>query len=320
MGEFLEVAKVLVSPAEKLIDCVNGAIGKVYEPRHLKKMADAKSYEIKKIGEAMRETSDIPIEYNKDGIMLSSTDYDQFVKRAQNRMAFQELKKQENIETVAGKAYYLLENEEKVTAEPVEQDWMLRFFNAVEDISNEQMQDIWAKILAGEIKKPGTFSMRTLSTLHNLSQREATIFQEMCQHFVIRNGSTFILNNDSYFENNDIIFAKMLTLNDCGLLNADSMIGFTQRYVAGESFVIRTDDYVSIAKLEDIEEVLIQISAYPLTTAGKELARIVGCHMSLEEFKEIIEIYKEKAEQIEFSIHALQSVSDDRIIYDENTL
>lgn len=41
MGEILEIAKVLVSPCEKLMTMVGGAIGKAYEPRHTRKMADA---------------------------------------------------------------------------------------------------------------------------------------------------------------------------------------------------------------------------------------------------------------------------------------
>ena len=55
MGELLEIAKVLVSPCEKLMTMVAGAIGKAYEPRHTRKMADAHAYELSTIGAAMRE-------------------------------------------------------------------------------------------------------------------------------------------------------------------------------------------------------------------------------------------------------------------------
>lgn len=40
----VEVVKALVSPVEKLMDEVSGAIGKMYEPKHTKRMADAKAY------------------------------------------------------------------------------------------------------------------------------------------------------------------------------------------------------------------------------------------------------------------------------------
>lgn len=41
-----EIVQAVVSPAEKLIEAVSGAIGKAYEPRHVRKMAEAKAYEL----------------------------------------------------------------------------------------------------------------------------------------------------------------------------------------------------------------------------------------------------------------------------------
>ena len=36
-------------------------------------------------------------------------------------------------------------------------DWFVRFFEASGNISNEQMQELWARVLAGEVNTPGTF-------------------------------------------------------------------------------------------------------------------------------------------------------------------
>lgn len=52
--EVTEFVQALVSPAEKLIDAVTGAIGKAYEPKHTRKMADAKAYELNVIAETVR--------------------------------------------------------------------------------------------------------------------------------------------------------------------------------------------------------------------------------------------------------------------------
>ena len=69
MGEALEIAKVMVEPATKLIGAVQSAIGRAYEPRHIRRLADAKAYEISAIGQAMREASDIPITYKLNLIL-----------------------------------------------------------------------------------------------------------------------------------------------------------------------------------------------------------------------------------------------------------
>lgn len=49
-----DVFRAIVSPMEKLIDAVSGAIGKAYEPRHIRKLAEAKAHEISMIAEAVR--------------------------------------------------------------------------------------------------------------------------------------------------------------------------------------------------------------------------------------------------------------------------
>ena len=61
----------------------------------------------------------------------------------------------------------------------MDKDWFTRYFNIVQDISNEDIQDLWAKLLAGEIKQPGSFSYRTLETLKNMTTDEAELFTKI---------------------------------------------------------------------------------------------------------------------------------------------
>ena len=65
-----DVVKTLSEPVTKLIDTVSHAIGKAYEPRYIKRMADAKSYEIRVISEELRNNSDLPIVYNGDKSLI----------------------------------------------------------------------------------------------------------------------------------------------------------------------------------------------------------------------------------------------------------
>ena len=52
-------------------------------------------------------------------------------------------------------------------------DWLLRFYEACGAVSDEEMQSLWAKILAGELRQSGSFSLRTIETLRNMSPEEA---------------------------------------------------------------------------------------------------------------------------------------------------
>ena len=46
-------------------------------------------------------------------------------------------------------------------------DWYMRFYDIVGNISDEEMQALWARILAGEIHRKGTYSLQLLDILKN---------------------------------------------------------------------------------------------------------------------------------------------------------
>ena len=97
----------------------------------------------------------------------------------EQRIQFQEQKRQFNIGSVVQQAALELEGKEVQDHQP-DHDWTARFFSDVQDVSSEQMQAIWAKILAGEVAKPGSTSIRTLSILKNLNQDIASLFTKFC--------------------------------------------------------------------------------------------------------------------------------------------
>ncbi len=279
MGDLLEVAKVLVSPTEKLIDAVQGAIGKAYEPRHVRKMADAKAYEIEKVGQAIRESGDIAIIYDKGDIQLDTTDFDMFVKRTQSRLAYQELIKQKNIESVVEATYETFMDDEMVIDEPVDNDWMLRFLNDVEDIGNEEMQNIWAKVLSGEIKQPRSVSLRTLSVLKNLGQKEAMNFKRLVQ-FILRAPGNLSKNVEDYFILSEIMdkysfdYSVLEQLDDAGLIFATPGISTyiiiepnNEENIVGVNYKINFHN-------KSKQNVCISSNAYMLTQAGKELYKV----------------------------------------------
>lgn len=311
--DIAEVAGSVVTPITKLIECISGALGKTFEPRRMKKKAEAEAEQIKILSEALRENCDIPITINSNEISLSTKDYDDFLKRTQTRMAYQELKKQQNIENVANKAVAVLADEEAVAPDPVDQDWLMRFFNTVEDVGNEEMQEIWARLLAGEVKKPGTFSLRTLETLRNMTQEEAVAFEKMCTHCIMIVGSHAILQDEGYLKEFGIPFGMLLKLSECGLINSSALLSINVRVNREKPLVIRTDDYVAIATTNEIKKV--DIGMYPLTSSGIELSKIAGCHMELDEFKAVARKIEENTNFSLFKIYRIKEIQGERISY-----
>ena len=95
------------------------------------------------------------------------------------RITYQERKRQTNIRGVVAKAAAVLEHKE-VSATKTDHDWAARFFNEVQDVSSEEMQKLWAKVLAGEVERSGSTSIRTLGILRDLDQSTAELFAKFC--------------------------------------------------------------------------------------------------------------------------------------------
>ena len=275
MGEFLELAKVLVSPCEKLMTMVGQAIGKAYEPRHTRKMADAHAYELSTIGAAMRELADINTTYENGEVALFTEDFQRLMKRTENRMALQEITKQQNIESVVDKAYELLETENDVTDELVDQDWTRRFFNIIGDVSNSEMQELWARILSGEIKRPGSFSMRTLETIRNISTDEAKIFQRIIPLIMFKGNVYFLLSDDDILNKYELSFADIQTLDECGLVNFSETLSLNLSVSKDEPKYLLSDTLIIIIKGKKEESKKISFGVHTLTRAGLELFNIL---------------------------------------------
>jgi hypothetical protein len=65
-------------------------------------------------------------------------------------------------------------------APPISDDWLNAFENEGAQMSSEQMQILFGKILAGEIRRPTTYSMRTLKLVGQLDNRAADLFTLLC--------------------------------------------------------------------------------------------------------------------------------------------
>ena len=96
------------------------------------------------------------------------------------RIEFQERKRLMNVKSVVEGAADELGEKEVSNHEP-DPDWTARFFDCVQDVSSEDMQKLWARVLAGEVESPGRTSLRTLDTLKNLTKRDAEMFRDICQ-------------------------------------------------------------------------------------------------------------------------------------------
>ncbi len=86
-------------------------------------------------------------------------DFDERVSASRN---YREFIEQKNIENVVSASVKYLGN--TASKEQVDPDWRTRFFDKAKGVSHEKMQEVWAKVLAGELTQPGLYSVSALTS------------------------------------------------------------------------------------------------------------------------------------------------------------
>ncbi len=174
----------MIPGIDKLLDVVASGIGSVagtlMAPWKARKEGEARVIAAKSDAEVLRIRTEahqqarnrLVLDAPKTGLIDLSNSVSE-------RIAYQEAKRIANIKSVVGKAALDLEDKEVPDAEP-DHDWAARFFGNVQDISSENMQTLWSRVLSGEVERPGSTSIRTLSLLRDLDRATAELFSKFC--------------------------------------------------------------------------------------------------------------------------------------------
>lgn len=132
-----------------------------------------------------------------------------------------------------------------------EDDWLNTFENEACQKSSEEMQERFARILAGEIKRPGSFSIRTIKLLGEIDSETASIFKTFCSgciSFDAPVGSGFIYRSifpsfdvgklNTFLKNYGISIPNLEELKEYSLLPANP--GFNMNHMSGLTINIKT--------------------------------------------------------------------------------
>lgn len=98
--------------------------------------------------------------------------------RCHKRARLAVLRKQQNIEAIMEKAFAFC-SKASLDKRP-DLDWFSRYITLAEDVSNKTMQDLWAKILAGELSRPNSFSLKALKIFREMSIIDAKLLAKAC--------------------------------------------------------------------------------------------------------------------------------------------
>lgn len=188
--------------------------------------------------------------------------------------------RQANIEAIAKIAANELPG--NVSDDPVDRDWITQFFDHSQDIGEADMQILWARVLAGEITKPGAYSKRTLQCLKILEKWEAEKFSDLCSLAIRDKKGWHILfdgNLDKHIERlgNRGLIQHFI---DIGLMSPElhmkkpsNLAGMEFSYFGGK-YIVRTEDIAqNKGKILNLEHMY---SLRVFTGIGQQLAIISG--------------------------------------------
>ena len=97
--------------------------------------------------------------------------------RLQRRLQQEQLQRQENLEKIMQIAASLCQDTLATESDP---DWISSFLQLAQETRGAPMKRLWGRILAQEIVQPGSFSIKALRTLRDMTHREAMLFQRAC--------------------------------------------------------------------------------------------------------------------------------------------
>ncbi|KZN29420.1 TIGR03899 family protein [Pseudoalteromonas luteoviolacea] len=210
------------------------------------------------------------------------------LKRALKRGQLQRIQRQQNIESIMGMSLSLCPD---VTSRGrPDPDWLEHFITLAEDIANQTMQKLWAKILVGESIAPGTFSIKCLQTLKLMTQREAEALQKcasLCGYLekedsyliilgfykkpsildLLRKGSTETIN----LSQAGLSFPQILTLMDINLMYRQEIESASLQKGQSLTLVYQNKRINFEAKSNDLV-----LSYYKLTQTGDELKKLIN--------------------------------------------
>ena len=235
------------------------------------------------------------------------------------RVQFQEEKRQANLGSVVAHAAQELGDRE-VRDHEVDHDWTARFFNDVQDVSSEEMQQLWAKVLAGEVERPGSTSIKTLGILKNLDKSTADLFRKFGSICVSMRLDGINFNDarvpflGDYSEGNALRdygfeFGKLNVLSEHGLIYPEyntwhdysSSTGLnlpqTQTLVH-IPFCYQGKYWILVPTNAGAQGIELKLSGVALTSSGQEISKIVDLLPNQQYTQHLVEHFKKNSLQM----------------------
>ena len=283
------------APGEKLLirlwDTLEKVLGGLLSPWQVRRLgqagAAAQRDEMLALAQAERDIEDIRsgrkvftadwqlVDASSHRIERSSPEASKLVtlaSTAQSKLVLREIRGDRNVGAAVSHAEANLRNDPQEPPErTVDEDWLYRWRDSASDVSEEELQALWGRVLAGEVKSPGTFSLRTLQFLKNLSKEEARQIEKLAP-FVV--DDDFVFKGGDLLEKAGISLGFLLGLQDLGIVQAQ-VLKKPWTSVSAEEFKQGLIAYTRVLVVTHSDpSKKLALRGYRLTSLGKQVLKI----------------------------------------------
>lgn len=258
----------LTKPATVLIEKISDAVGGIFRP-----------WQITRVAAAEAEANLVKAQSQLQILGLEE--------RALRRLVKEEARKQDNIESITAKSIPLLRS--NAQPDKVNNDWITSLFDKARLVSDADMQQLWASMLAGEANDPGTFSKRTIELVSILDKRDAELFTKFCTcTWSIIGLTPIILDvNRPFIHDSSINFDTIRQLDSLGLIHIAGFGQYGEQLTSKQFTVFYFRKKVVLQLPNDNVEFLVGNTLF--TKSGAELAKICGSVPDKVHFEQVID-------------------------------
>ena len=208
-------------------------------------------------------------------------------------MTATEYYKTKNFLSIAEKAdKYLLKNNSSVQ-ESFDFDWYSKFYEYSGNISNPIIQDIWARIFAGQINEPNSCSYLTLEKIRYLSPQDSHDLNTLLDKAIYIDNEVFIPTFGNYREKINLDLNFILKFSEYGFISPTIGLQLTATVTPTPSILIQNNDLVLSINSTNDENIHLELPGYILTSVGYYLAKNIlnkeTTNEALQHFKTALE-------------------------------
>ena len=236
---------------------------------------------------------------------------EEYAKRAVAKYGEKIVREQTIIDKIFGRSKKIIQDtppdkyEDNSNVEDINDDWLNQFREVACKKDSEEAQELFSKVLAGEIRKPGSFSLKALTTLADIDQHVAMVFKAFCSlclvaldntklyhltqsksYFKIKDARIPIIRNNLYdgtteiLKDSELIYTmfglrieEFILLIEHNLILDNTKFALDNFWYNDEWWQLTTSEASMPPSSEECKSVALP--GYALTHVGKELYRIV---------------------------------------------